>query len=153
MNKGNIRYIITDVILTWQLIAWVLLIVVTCLIVSGQINVNTIKAGSFELGLDNAAKRLGIYNSDAFKGVKNLDENDLKFFLIMGGRDAYKYTFRDENLTGDEAVARYERLQADSLITYSRLNDSLWLIEQTDVGKKVHKALVKSIYVQLNSGE
>lgn len=153
MNKDTIRNFVTEILLSWQLIAWVLLIVVTCLIVKGHINVSNIKAGSFELSLDNNAKKLGIYDSDAFKGVKNLSESDLKFFLIMGGEDAYYYSFADYSLNSHETLARYDRLQADSLLTYENQADTFYLVHQTEIGKKVHKALVKSIYVQLNSGE
>ncbi|MDU9702141.1 hypothetical protein RGC49_07740, partial [Helicobacter pylori] len=69
--------------MTWYSITWTVLFLLFFFIVTKRINLNTIKAASFELTFEQKSKDLNVYNTPEFKNLKNLNETQLKLFLIM----------------------------------------------------------------------
>lgn len=150
MFKKFIRWFLKDFITSWQAIAWVALVFLIIKVSDGTLNLKGIKAAGFEIDFAENAQKLNVYNTDAFRAVKGLNENELKLFLIMGGEEAKYYTFSDKSLKFEASVDMYKRLQKDSLIRYTTNYRDTTFISPTEVGSKVHKALVKSLYNQLN---
>lgn len=112
-------------------------------------DVNRFKAGSFEVTLENRAKNLGVFQTIEFQNLKNLNESDLKLFLIMGGEESKLYTFKNDNPTNDANTNQYLKLQSDSLLRIQIFSRDTSIVYSTEVGRKLHKALIQSLYEQL----
>lgn len=146
------KWFIKEVLLTWYAIAWVFVILIIVLVSTGRVDLNSVKAGSFEVTLEKKAKDLGVSNTAAFKNIKNLNEDELKLFLVMGGADAKYYVFTNHALSKEASNDIYLKLQADSLMkirVFGKKGDSTEVFP-TEIGKNVHRALIQSIYYQLN---
>ncbi|WP_316458322.1 hypothetical protein, partial [Helicobacter pylori] len=81
--RQSFKYFIEEIFLTWYSITWTVLFLLFFFIVTKRINLNTIKAASFELTFEQKSKDLNVYNTPEFKNLKNLNETQLKLFLIM----------------------------------------------------------------------
>ena len=133
---------------TWQALAWTIFFVITILFLAGQMPISGIKAGSFEVSLENRARELGILNTAEFSNLKTLNEDELKLFLIMGGEEAAYYHFTNFATTADASNRKYIKLQEASLMRIQIVNDTA-RVTSTEIGRKVHRALIQSIYSQL----
>lgn len=141
-----------QLLLTWQAVAYIVLVILSFLLIKGIINLKELKVGDFDLSFQERASQLNVLNTMAFQGIKNLDEDELKLFLIMGGRDAAYYIFQDRSHTGAAVRDLYARLQQDSLLRFVQRNDSTFIFP-TKQGELVHRALIQSIYAQLICGK
>jgi hypothetical protein len=153
ITRSRIKWLLTDIILTWQAIAWTGLIIAAFFIVFKVVDINSLKAGSFEITFADKAKNLGVFYTPEFKNLNNLDEDELKLFLIVGGKDAAYYIFQDRGVPAGVFKDRYMKLVSDSLfritkVTTTNGKDSTWA-GPTETGKKIHQALVQSIYSQM----
>ena len=110
--------------------------------------ISGIKAGSFEVSLENRARELGILNTAEFNNLKTLNEDELKLFLIMGGEEAAYYRFTNFAITAEAGKQQYIKLQNASLMRIQIDNDTT-RVTSTEIGRKVHRALIQSIYSQL----
>lgn len=148
-TRANFKWFIKDVLLTWHSIAWTTLLITMIFILSNKININSIKAGSFEFAFEQKSKDLNVYNTPEFKNIKNLNENQLKLFLIMGGEEASYYRFTNTALKNEASVSEFLTLQKDSLLRIERISSDTTMIFPTIIGSKLHKALIQSIYSQV----
>jgi hypothetical protein len=148
-TRQSLKYFIKEIFLTWYSIAWTVLFLLLFFILTKRINLNTIKAGSFEFTFEQKSKDLNVYNTPEFKNLKNLNETQLKLFLIMGGEDAAYYRFTNTALTSEASKSQFKKLQEASLLNYKELGGDTTMIYPTDVGAKLHKALIQSIYSQV----
>ena len=153
MNKENIiqtvKWIILNIVLKWQFIALITLFKVFGFINANKEILSSFKAGTFEVSLKEHALNNGSLNSETYKSLKNISEEDLKFFLIMGGEDAKDYIFTNTAKMNNSSLEQYNRLQQDSLIRFERISNDSTKVIPTNIGSKVHKALIKSIYGSL----
>ncbi|HVY73295.1 MAG TPA: hypothetical protein VG890_00605 [Puia sp.] len=149
-----LRWIIEEVLLTWQCVTYVVIAILLGLVTSGRINVKSIKGASLEVVFADNAKKLGVFESAEFNNMKNLNEDELKLFLIMGGSEAANYSFLNTALTSQASMDMYAKLESDSLFRIERTihhpngHDSTF-IHPTIIGAKLHRALIQSIYVEL----
>ncbi len=67
----------------------------------------------------------------------------------MGGEEAQFYRFTNVAISENAFVVMNTKLQADSLFRIQRLSKDSTMIYPTEVGKKIHRALIQSIYSQL----
>lgn len=128
-----------------------MVISILILVLIGKINLNSVKAGIVEVNFEKKVKDLGVYNTIEFRNLKNLNEHQLKLFLIMGGNESKFYIFTNSALRSDAVVEEYTQLQTDSLLTFKvigKKHDST-IVGNTIVGAKLHKALIQSIYSQI----
>jgi hypothetical protein len=140
---------LNDFFLSWYALGWAALTILTVIVLRANSSINSIKAVGFEVAFENRARNLGVLNSAGFESIKNLNEEELKYFLIMGGREANFYRFTNTALRNNASKFMYKNLSTDSLLIMTEVNDSTTMISQTETGKKLHRALVQSLYSQL----
>ena len=145
----TLKWFIKEIFFSWQALGWAVLTLLVILIWTEKLNLNSLKAGSFEITFENKAKELGVFETPEFKNMKNLTEDELKLFLIIGGEEAQFYRFTNVALSNAASMNMYEKLQSDSLLRIMKLSKDSTMIYPTDIGEKVHRALIQSIYSQL----
>lgn len=150
MFKRNLRWVIKEFIPSWYAIAWAVLFIILILIITNSINLKAVKVAGFEVEFAGNAQQLNVYNTEAFRAIKGLNEKELKLFLIMGGEEANYYRFTDVSIGFQPSLDIYQKLQKDSLIRIETNYRDSTIVTPTEVGSKVHRALIKSIYKQLN---
>ncbi len=144
---------ISDFFLSWYGIGWAALMFIAVTISCNKSLINNIKGAGFEISFENRVKKLDLLNSDEFKNLKNLNENELKLFLIMGGKDASFYKFTNTSLTNEASKSMYKKLEKDSLLKEQNIGKNTTIITPTIIGEKLHKALVQSVYINLISND
>lgn len=158
MPKGKLRWFLTEG-LTWQLVASIFIPVIICLQVLNKFHLSSVEAGSFKLTLKENARSLDVTESN-FRSFANLDENDLKYFLILCGADASHYIFTDNSIAHDVWLERFHKLEAagflivkDTLVydTIKKQSFKGPMLFQTPSGMNLHAALVKAIYTQIQA--
>lgn len=133
---------------SWQALGWAALIALIAIVITQGRNLLSIKAASVEVTFEQRAKDLNVFSTTAFQNVKNLNEDQLKLFLIMGGDDAKFYRFTNTALSGDAARDQWKTLVEDSLVTIVQKHDTS-MVYPTDNGVRLHRALIQSVYTQL----
>jgi hypothetical protein len=139
-----------DILLSWQLFAYIVLIMVITMAACGKLDITNIKAGSFEMVLQNNAEKHGVSETSEFKNLKTLNESDLKLFLVMGGEEAKFYRFTNNRISSEATVDQYRKLQAAALMRIVEKNPDTTIVYPTEIGEKVHRALIQSIYTQIS---
>lgn len=138
-----------DVLLNWTFFAYVVLIIIVIMNACGRLNISNVKAGSFEMVLQSNAEKQGVAETPEFKNLKTLNENDLKLFLVMGGEEAKYYRFTNNMISQEAMVDQYRKLQAASLMRIEEKTPDTTIIFPTEIGEKIHRALIQSIYTQI----
>lgn len=145
---------IKEVIFTWPSVAWGGVIILVIILAINKFKISSIRGGSFAIELSQKASERNIVETDAFKALRNLNEEELKQFLIMGGEDAKFYVFTNTRLSNEASLTIYRNLQKDSLIRISRVNkdpnrNDSTMIFPTEIGSKVHRVLIQTLYSEL----
>jgi hypothetical protein len=144
----GLKWLFKEVLLTWYALAWLGLFALIVFVWNDKVKLGNIKAGTFEITFENNAKQLNVFNTPEFQNVKKLNEQQLKFFLVMGGEDAQFYQFRDVALTDSAKFRLYEKLKQYSLLNFTRRDKDTTVFYFTETGQKIHLALIRSIYKQ-----
>jgi hypothetical protein len=147
--RSKLKWFTTEVFLTWQFIAWAVFFVILLLLIFGKLNIGNIRAGSFEIAFEKRAKELGVYETQEFRNLKNINESDLKLFLIMGGEESRLYRFGNDALSSEAIAMQYKKLEDNSLMITKKISKDSTVIYSTEVGTKLHRALIQAIYSQL----
>src|SRR5688572_7603907 len=116
--KNAVKYLVEKVLMTWQGFAWTALIIIAALMWTGKLNLTEFKAGTFEIVLDKSVKEAGIINTAEFKNLKNLSEDDLRLFLIIGGEEGKYYLFKNRALSFQALQEQHRRLAENSLLEF-----------------------------------
>ncbi|HXB32888.1 MAG TPA: hypothetical protein VNV35_05685 [Puia sp.] len=149
----KIKWVITEVLLKWPMVAWAVLACIMYLFISKRINIANIKAWEFEVSFEKKVKELGLEKTSEFEHLRNLSEDELKLFLIMGGKEASSYVFTDRGMTKAVSEERYKKLSNDSLIRFTLKHHEngidTTITSPTEVGEQLHRVLVQSLYFQL----
>lgn len=162
MNDSTVKFLI-GVITSWQLITLVIILLLLKPIRALVSGINNLKVGSFQLSLQKIGESLGVPNSVSDIGRLNYD--DLKIFLIICGEDSDYYSFQPWNMPAAKFKAILDKLDNNELI---KLTDPppppkddktkpaadpdqppVWHFVTTPKGRKVHRALLDSIYEQM----
>src|SRR6516225_7285902 len=111
--KATFTQSANGIILACKAIGWIALVLIICfltyLVLSGKIGINSFKAADFEVTLAKNARELDVKNTPEFEHMKDLNEDELRLFLIMGGDEAKSYIFRNTAVPNDVMVERYKK--------------------------------------------
>ena len=165
MSETTVKFIIQEVT-SWPIIAIVIVLLLLKplrAIISG---INNIKVGDFQLSLQKIGESLGVPTS--VEDISNLNYDDLKIFLIICGEDADYYYFKPTNMVATKFKQILDHLADNGLITLfdpapnpdeaakgdpnnpaSTPQNPTFGFNTTEKGRKVHRALLDSIYEQL----
>jgi hypothetical protein len=138
-----------DILLSWQLFAYIVLVMVLIMAACGKLDITNIKAGSFEMALQNNAEKHGVSETPEFKNLRTLNESDLKLFLVMGGEEAKFYRFTNNMISSEATVDQYRKLQSAALMRIIEKTPDTTVVYPTEIGQKIHRALIQSIYTQI----
>jgi hypothetical protein len=128
--------------------------------------INNIKVGDFQLSLQKIGESLGVPTS--VDDISSLNYEDLRIFLIMCGEDSDYYIFTPANITAGKFGQILNKLASNGLIEAVEISTKkpdqqakdipseeqaaqqpTWRTYTTEKGRKVHRALLDSIYEQL----
>jgi hypothetical protein len=162
MSDSTVKFLI-GVITSWQLITLIIILLLLKPIRTLVGSINSLKVGSFQLSLQKIGESLG--EPDSADLIAALNYDDLKIFLVLCGEDADFYTFVPTNITAGKFGQILGKLVANGLIeatllqqqhTDSQIQQSAaenqmptWRTQTTITGRKVHRALLDSIYEQM----
>jgi hypothetical protein len=165
MSETTVKFIIQE-ITSWPIIAIVIVLLLLKPIRAIISGINNIKVGDFQLSLQKIGESLGVPTS--VEDISNLNYDDLKIFLIICGEDADYYYFKPTNMVAGRFKQILDNLANNGLITLfdpapnpdeTAKNDPdhpaatpqnpTFGFNTTEKGRKVHRALLDSIYEQL----
>jgi len=160
MSESTLKFLI-GIITSWQMITLVMLLLLIKPIRALVGGINNIKVGDFQLSLQKIGESLGVPTS--VEDISSLNYDDLKIFLVICGEDSDYYIFQPANMIAAKFKAILDKLASNGLIILTDLpapdpnsqggqntpNTPTWQFNTTEKGRKVHRALLDSIYEQL----
>jgi len=164
MSEATLKFIIQE-ITSWPIIAIIIVLLLLKPIRGIVSGINNIKVGDFQLSLQKIGESLGVPTS--VEDISNLNYDDLKIFLIICGEDADYYYFKPTNMVAGKFKQILDKLAENGLITLfdpapdpneaankdpknqEATQSPTFGINTTEKGRKVHRALLDSIYEQL----
>jgi len=165
MSETTVKFIIQE-ITSWPIIAIVIVLLLLKPIRGIVSGINNIKVGDFQLSLQKIGESLGVPTS--VEDISSLNYDDLKIFLIICGEDADYYYFKPTNMVAGKFKQILDHLADSGLITLfdpapnpdeaaksdpnnpaTTPQNPTFGISTTEKGRKVHRALLDSIYEQL----
>jgi hypothetical protein len=169
MSETTVKFIIQE-LTSWPIITIIIILLLLKPIRGIVSGINNIKVGDFQLSLQKIGESLGVPTS--VEDISNLNYDDLKIFLIICGEDADYYYFKPTNMVAGRFKQILDNLATNGLITLfnpspeqvanvdgSAKSDPnnpppapaspTFGFNTTEKGRKVHRALLDSIYEQL----
>jgi len=168
MTETTAKFIIQE-LTSWPIITIAIVLLLLKPIRGIVSGINNIKVGDFQVSLQKIGESLGVPTS--VLDISNLNYDDLKIFLIICGEDADYYYFRPGNMIAGKFKQILDHLADNGLITLfdtpppadaantddpnaaaatqAAQQGPTFGINTTEKGRKVHRALLDSIYEQL----
>jgi hypothetical protein len=112
--------------------------------------ISEFKIGNFSVVVENNGARLGVKSID--EDLKGLSYEELGIFLIVGGERSEYYEFSDKRISPDHLKRIYENYKNRNLIEFEEVTSTgkpELKFQTTEKGRKVHTAILDSIYSEL----